>query len=173
MITSFDELRLPVPEGVDPRRVVEEWRRAGRPVPLILNGPEAEVVFGQVDGHPALGWVRDVWELGTGLLVSFTDVPSAVRDRIAMGVRLAVKGEWDGDRLKAVSIAGLGLAPVDSLESFRAALMSDPAPGDAVHRLARTYSAEKCIAYGDAVRQVIQEHRALGQRYIRMPYREK
>jgi hypothetical protein len=105
-------------------------------------------------------------ELGTGLLVSFTDVPSAVRDR-AKEVRLAVKGEFDADRLKAVVITGLGLVPVDSLESFRAALMSDATPGDAVHRLARTYSAEKSVAYGEAVRQVIQEHPDLGERYIR------
>ena len=166
MITSFDELRLPVPEGVDPGRVVAAWRREGRPIPLKLNGPEAEVVFGQVDGHPALGWVRDIWSMGTGLILSFAEVPPAVRDR-AKQVRLVVDGEWDGDRLKSVSIGGLGLARVDSLESFRAALMSDPAPGDAVHRLARTYSAEKCVAYGEAVRQVIQEHPDLGERYVR------
>ena len=53
------------------------------------------------------------------------------------------------------------------MESFRAALMSDPAPGDAVHRLARTYSAEKCVTYGEAVAQVIQEHPDLGERYVR------
>lgn len=163
---NFDELRLPVPEGVDPDRVVSTWRRAGRPVPLKLNGPEAEIAFGQVDGAPALGWLRDIWSMGTGLILSFTEVPPAVRDR-AKEVRLVVDGEWDGDRLKSVSIGGLGLARVDSLESFRAAFMSDPAPGDAIHRLARTYSAEKAVAYGEAVRMVFQEHPDLGKRYIR------
>jgi hypothetical protein len=107
---------------------------------LKLGHTDSQKWFGQRDGIPSLGWITDVWKVGTKLLANVTSVPDALIDLIKQGRYHNVSAEviWgrnvehDGKSfsrvLTAVSLLGIEMPAVKDLAGLASALFTDKVP---------------------------------------------
>ena len=100
--------------------------------PLKFGHSEKQIVQGQSDGDPALGWVSDVKIVGKKIVGTFSDVPTIVYEAIRTGRykrvsseiyhSVAINGKKTGMALRAVALLGADLPAVNNLKDLAAFL---------------------------------------------------
>ena len=110
--------------------------------PLKLGHDGTQILAGQRDGDPALGWVSAVRVVGDKLVATFTGIPRVVLEAIRLGryrrvsaelyFNLRHRGQRIGKALKAVALLGADLPAVTNLRDLSAYLASWPGlePGE-------------------------------------------
>lgn len=110
--------------------------------PLKLGHSDAQILHGQKDGDPALGWVAGLRRVGSKLMATVADVPERLADlitkrryrRVSSEVTLAFdKTGWEknlhsgvrGKVLTGLALLGADLPAVATLEDLATLLASD------------------------------------------------
>lgn len=149
-------------------------------VALKLPQVQAEKVFGQEDGAPALGWVSRIYREGTKLLADFKKVPKIVARTLREGspkIRVEVAHNYrdEGGRkwqaaLRAVVVDGVPFAPWGNLYEMQTALFSEEATrrqeDPSIDELTRCRISLTGEEYGVAVRQVLKSHPEAARQYF-------
>jgi len=151
-------------------------------VVLKLAHEEGTRIFGQSDGHPALGWVERVYRNGTKLLADFRKVPNVVARVLREGsprlhVEVAHNYRDDEGRkwqaaLRAVSISGVPFPTISTLGEMSVAFMAEGSmrrrEEPSIHDLVCARRALVDEDYGTAVRQVLRTHPEAARQYLRI-----
>ena len=95
--------------------------------PLKLGHSEAQILAGQEDGDPALGWVENIQVKGDKLVADFVNVPDIVVNTIEAGLFRQISVEMRpiehlGWILTATAILGADIPAVKTLEDLQAFL---------------------------------------------------
>lgn len=103
--------------------------------PLKFGHSEKQIVQGQSDGDPALGWVSNVRIVGKKIVGTFSDVPTIVYEAIRTGRykrvsseiynSVAINGKKTGMALRAVALLGADLPAVNNLKDLAAFLTQE------------------------------------------------
>ncbi len=156
-------------EPSDLNEIVAAFKKLGdnHRVPLKLGHNKEQTI---TDGHPALGWVSDVWVEGSKLMAKFSDVPDVLMKAIEkklyknVSIELDAGVQWKQDFFKyvlsGVAILGADIPAVNVLADLTAYMKRGSADYSRKNTLTFTYVDQEKTMTDEATLKAAQDEAA-------------
>lgn len=169
-------------EQADLNEIVAAFKKLGdnHKVPLKLGHNSDQPM---TDGHPALGWVSDVWVEGSKLMAKFSDVPDVMMKAIEkklyknVSIELDAGVQWKQDFFKyvlsGVAILGADIPAVNVLADLTAYMKRGASAYSRTSALTFTYVNEEKRMTDEALKQAQDEAAALKKQLADMQSKQE